>query len=96
VLQLRQLQQATVQRQNLSALFKSLAIWPKRQPLYQAALQRLSLNWLDYLLQELAAFDRLYKSGQLSNTDVALAHLVTLFIKPVPKAFSLQLQAGYD
>jgi DNA polymerase III subunit delta len=96
VLQLRQLQQAAVQRQNLSALFKSLAIWPKRQPLYQAALQRLSLNWLDYLLQELAAFDRLYKSGQLSNTDVALAHLVTLFIKPVPKAFSLQLQAGYD
>jgi DNA polymerase III subunit delta len=96
VLQLRQLQYAQQQQQNLSQQFKTMAIWPKRQPLYQAALQRLSLNWLDYLLQELAAFDRLYKSGQLSNTDVALAHLVTLFIKPVPKAFSLQQQAGYD
>lgn len=95
VLQLRQLQQAEQQRQSLSEVFKSLAIWPKRQPLYLSALKRLSLSWLDYLLQELAAFDRLYKAGQLSNSDVALAHLVTLFIKPVPKAFSLQ-QALYD
>ncbi|MDP5136560.1 DNA polymerase III subunit delta [Rheinheimera baltica] len=94
VLQLRQLQQA--EQHNLNNLFKTLAIWPKRQPLYQQALKRLSINWLDYLLQELAAFDRLYKGGRLSNTDVALAHLVTLFIQPVPKAFSLQQQAGYD
>lgn len=96
VLQLRQLQQAAQQHHALSEVFKSLAIWPKRQPLYQAALKRLSLSWLDYLLQELAAFDRLYKGGKLGNSDVALAHLVTLFIKPVPKAFSLQQQASYD
>lgn len=94
VLQLRQLQQAP--QHSLNNTFKSLAIWPKRQPLYQNALKRLSASWLDYLLQELAAFDRLYKSGQLTNSDVALAHLVTLFIKPVPKAFSLQHQASYD
>ncbi|WP_215395696.1 DNA polymerase III subunit delta [Rheinheimera oceanensis] len=94
VLQLRQLQQAP--QHSLNDTFKSLAIWPKRQPLYQNALKRLSANWLDYLLQELAAFDRLYKSGQLTNSDVALAHLVTLFIKPVPKAFSLQHYASYD
>ncbi|MEH8020045.1 DNA polymerase III subunit delta [Rheinheimera metallidurans] len=96
VLQLRQLQLAIQLQQNPNDLYKSMAIWPKRQPLYQAALKRLSLNWLDYLLQELAAFDRLYKSGQLSNAEVALAHLVTLFIKPVPKVFSLQQQASYD
>mgnify|MGYP001007935987 FL=1 len=94
VLQLRQLQQAP--QHSLNDTFKSLAIWPKRQPLYQNALKRLSASWLDYLLQELAAFDRLYKSGQLTNSDVALAHLVTLFIKPVPKAFSLQHHASYD
>jgi DNA polymerase-3 subunit delta len=94
VLQLRQLQQAP--QHSLNDSFKSLAIWPKRQPLYQSALKRLSANWLDYLLQELAAFDRLYKSGQLTNSEVALAHLVTLFIKPVPKAFSLQQHASYD
>ncbi|SEI01349.1 DNA polymerase III, delta subunit [Rheinheimera pacifica] len=94
VLQLRQLQQAP--QHNLNDSFKSLAIWPKRQPLYQSALKRLSANWLDYLLQELAAFDRLYKSGQLTNSEVALAHLVTLFVKPVPKAFSLQQHASYD
>ncbi|MCS4308003.1 DNA polymerase-3 subunit delta [Rheinheimera pacifica] len=94
VLQLRQLQQAP--QHSLNDTFKSLAIWPKRQPLYQNALKRLSASWLNYLLQELAAFDRLYKSGQLTNSDVALAHLVTLFIKPVPKAFSLQHHASYD
>ncbi|HEX5792645.1 MAG TPA: DNA polymerase III subunit delta [Rheinheimera sp.] len=96
VLQLKQLQQAEQFGQNRNELYKSLAIWPKRQPLYQQALKRLSLSWLDYLLQELAAFDRLYKGGQLSNTEVALAHLVTLFVKPVPKAFSLQQLASYD
>lgn len=95
VLQLRQLQQAQ-QQHNLNDSFKSLAIWPKRQPLYQSALKRLSVSWLDYLLQELAAFDRLYKSGRLGNTEVALAHLVTLFIKPVAKTYSLQQQAVYD
>lgn len=96
VLQLKQLQQAEQFGQNRNELYKSLAIWPKRQPLYQQALKRLSLSWLDYLLQELAAFDRLYKGGQLSNTEVALAHLVTLFVKPVPKAFSLQQLVSYD
>jgi DNA polymerase-3 subunit delta len=96
VLQLRQLQQAQQQQHNLNDSFKSLAIWPKRQPLYQSALKRLSVSWLDYLLQELAAFDRLYKSGRLGNTEVALAHLVTLFIKPVAKTYSLQQQAAYD
>ena len=96
VLQLRQLRQAEQNGQPLSELYKQLAIWPKRQPLYQTGLQRFSLSWLDYLLQELAAFDRLYKSGNLNNSDVALAHLVTLMIKPVAKTFSLQQQASYD
>jgi DNA polymerase-3 subunit delta len=96
VLQLRQLSLAQQQRQALEATFKQLAIWPKRQSLYQQALQRLSLAWLEYLLQELAAFDRLYKSGTLLNNDVALAHLVTLMIKPVAKTFSLQHQFTDD
>ena len=46
----------------------------------------------EYLVQELACFDRAYKSGQLPHPEVALGHLVTLFIKPVPKLFSLQQQ----
>ena len=96
VIQLRQLFEAQMQRQNLTDVFKKLAIWPKRQSLYQQALARLSLPWLDYLLQELAAFDRLYKGGGLTQTEVALAHLVTLFIKPVAKTFSLQQQAQDD
>lgn len=70
--------------------FKSAGIWPKRQPLYQQALFRLSSSWLQFLLQELNAFDRGFKSGQLSSIHTALAHLVTLFIKPVPRLFSLQ------
>ncbi|MBZ9612927.1 DNA polymerase III subunit delta [Rheinheimera maricola] len=96
VLQLRQLRQAEPQGRPLAEVFKQLAIWPKRQPLYQTALQRLTLGWLDYLLQELAAFDRLYKSGTLNNSDIALAHLVTLLIKPVGKTFSLQQQVYHD
>ncbi len=71
-------------------LYKKNGIWPKRQPLYQQALLRLSKPWLHFLLQELAAFDRAFKSGQLSHPATALAHLVTLFIKPVPKVFALQ------
>ncbi len=70
--------------------FKSAGIWPKRQPLYQQALLRLSSSWLQFLLQELNAFDRGFKSGQLSSIHTALAHLVTLFINPVPRLFSLQ------
>ncbi len=70
--------------------FKSAGIWPKRQPLYQQALFRLSSNWLQFLLQELNAFDRGFKSGLISTPASALAHLVTLFINPVPKVFSLQ------
>jgi DNA polymerase III subunit delta len=96
ILQLQQLKQAEQQQQNISSVFKTLAIWPKRQSLYLTALQRLSINWLDYILQELAAFDRLYKSGLIINSDVALAHLVTLCIKPVGKTFSLQQRAAYD
>lgn len=70
--------------------FKNAGIWPKRQPLYQQALFRLSSNWLQFLLQELNAFDRGFKSGLLSTPASALAHLVTLFINPVPRVFSLQ------
>ncbi len=92
---LRELAQAQQANQPLGDVFKTLAVWPKRQPLYQQALQRLNLAWLDYLLAELAAFDRLYKSGQLSNSTVALAHLVSLFIYPVPKTFALQ-QLNHD
>ncbi|MBU1309974.1 MAG: DNA polymerase III subunit delta [Gammaproteobacteria bacterium] len=94
-LTLRELAQAQQDNQPLTEVFKRLAIWPKRQPLYQQALKRLNLAWLDYLLAELAAFDRLYKSGQLDNSVLALAHLVTLFMHPVGKVFSLH-QLSHD
>lgn len=88
--QLQQLQHSQQQGIALSQTYKQLAIWPKRQPLYQQALQRLSLSYLNYLLQELAAFDRLYKAGKLTDITTALGHLVCLFVKPVPRTFSLQ------
>ena len=87
---LRELAQARLDRQPLTELYKKLAIWPKRQPLYNQALQRLNLAWLDYLITELATFDRLYKAGKLAQSTVALTHLVSLFSHPVPKIFSLQ------
>ena len=89
---LLQLQAAEQQGLPLADLYKKFSIWPKRQPLYQQALLRLSSHWLHHLVQELACFDRGFKSGQLVHSEVALAHLVTLFIKPVPKLFSLQQQ----
>lgn len=91
-LALLQLQTAEHLGQPLTELYKKFGIWPKRQPLYEQALLRLSAHWLSFLVQELACFDRGYKSGQLPHPQVALAHLVTLFIKPVPKVFSLQQQ----
>ncbi|GHG73469.1 DNA polymerase III subunit delta [Alishewanella longhuensis] len=93
LLQLRQLSLAA-QNGNLNEQFKQLAIWPKRQPLYQQAIKRLTVRWLDYVLQELAAFDRHYKAGQLSDPLLALAHLVTLFCHPLARTFSLQ--QAYD
>lgn len=75
---------------NVADFFKKQSIWPKRQPMYHTAVSRLPQKWLNYCLQELAAFDRAYKSGQLQHTELALAHLVSLFISPVPKVFSLQ------
>ena len=85
---LLQLQQSAAAER--SALFKKLGIWPKRQPLYHKALQRLPLKWLHYMVQELATFDRLYKGGQLQNTQLALTHLAALFIAPVAKTYSLR------
>lgn len=81
------LQQLT---QPQEADYKKFGIWPKRIPLYQQAQLRLSANWLHYLLQELAAFDRGFKAGQLPHPPTALAHLVSLFVNPLPKTFSLQ------
>lgn len=89
LLQLRQLSLAA-QTGALTEQFKQLAIWPKRQPLYQQAVKRLTLRWLDYLLQELAAFDRYYKAGQITDPLLALGHLVTLFCHPLSRIFSLQ------
>ncbi|WP_445427850.1 DNA polymerase III subunit delta [Alishewanella sp. HL-SH05] len=89
LLQLRQLSVAQ-QSGHTNAMFKQLAIWPKRQPLYLQAIKRLTLRWQDYLLQELAAFDRLYKAGKMSDPSLALAHLATLFCHPLSRAFSLQ------
>ncbi|MEE2022770.1 MULTISPECIES: DNA polymerase III subunit delta [Alkalimonas] len=88
-----QLQQASSTER--TGLFKQLGIWPKRQPLYQQAMQRLPLNWLHYLLQELASFDRQYKGGQLTQLPLALTHLCSLFLAPVPKTFSLQRHEHY-
>ncbi|MDX1676945.1 DNA polymerase III subunit delta [Arsukibacterium sp.] len=88
--QLQQLHHNQQQGMALSQAYKQLAIWPKRQPLYQLALQRLSSGYLNYLLQELAAFDRLYKAGKLTDVTTALGHLVCLFIQPVPRTYSLQ------
>lgn len=93
LLQLRQLSLAE-QKGDLSAQFKQLAIWPKRQPLYLQAIKRLTVRWQEYLLQELAAFDRQFKGGQLSDPLLALAHLVTLFCHPLARVFSLQ--QAYD
>ncbi len=90
VLQLQQLQQGQQQGKPLTDLFRQLGIWPKRQPLYQQAMQRLSPKWLGFMLQELAAFDRGYKSGQLADIKTALLHLSCLFLKQVPVQFSLQ------
>ncbi|MDX3773651.1 DNA polymerase III subunit delta [Chromatiaceae bacterium AAb-1] len=90
VQQLQLLHEGQRQGKTLNDLFKQLAIWPKRQPLYQQALQRISARWLNYLLLELAAFDQGYKSGLLSDPKTALAHLICLFIRPVPVQFSLQ------
>lgn len=84
LLALQQLAQPT------EADYKKFGIWPKRIPLYQQALLRLSPQWLHYLLQELAAFDRGFKAGLLPHPPTALAHLVSLFISPLPKTFSLQ------
>ncbi|WP_337840851.1 DNA polymerase III subunit delta [Rheinheimera sp.] len=80
----------------LAEFFKKHGIWPKRQPMYHSAVARLPQKWLSYCIAELAAFDRAFKTGLLTDQDLALAHLVSLFVCPVPKVFSLQQIYGHD
>lgn len=87
---LMQMHLAQQQGKPLADFFKKNAIWPKRQPMYQTAVSRLPAKWLGYIQQELAAFDRAFKSGALNNPELALAHLTSLLVSPISKVFSLQ------
>ncbi len=89
-LQLLQLQQAQQQGIALTEFFKKFFYLAQTSAVISTSVITLIATLATFLIQELACFDRAFKSGQLSSTETALAHLVTLFINPVPKVFSLQ------
>ncbi|MFT2092711.1 DNA polymerase III subunit delta [Paraglaciecola sp. 2405UD69-4] len=55
-------------------------IWKSRQPLYQRALQRLTLDNMASLQQKLAAFDVAIKQTQVVRPYVELCHLCLMFM----------------
>lgn len=55
-------------------------IWKSRQPLYQSALQRLSLEHMRELQQKLTEFDSAIKQSQVVRPYVELCHLCLLFV----------------
>jgi DNA polymerase-3 subunit delta len=63
------------QGKNLRTLFQTHAIWEKRQPLFQQALQNRSLNHWYTLLKLAAQCDRLIKGVATGNTWQALQQL---------------------
>ncbi|KFZ36431.1 DNA polymerase III subunit delta [Shewanella mangrovi] len=73
-----QLQSAANARQPLTPIYSKLRIWDKRQPLYQAALSRLSLEAIEEMLSLCSSLElRLKQQGLEDWTGVS--HLCLLF-----------------
>ena len=70
--------QALVQNQQ-PIPWQRFGIWPQRQPLYQAALQRLTPQQLDRIANELTRADKQFKSETTARPFIQLAHLCLLF-----------------
>ncbi|MDF2179339.1 DNA polymerase III subunit delta [Aliiglaciecola sp. CAU 1673] len=64
----------------LNSLWNQYRIWSSRQGLYQAALQRLSMQHLEQLQVKLSAFDQAIKQTAVPRPYVELCHLCLLFM----------------
>lgn len=73
-----QLQSAASQRQPLAPLYSKLRIWDKRQPLYQRALARLSLDALEWMLSLCSTLELKLKQQGIEDWT-GLSHLCLLF-----------------
>ncbi len=70
--------------------WQRFGIWPQRQPLYQAALQRLKPQQLDSIANELTSADKQFKSETTARPFIQLAHLCLLFTTQGATQISLQ------
>ncbi|RLV60135.1 DNA polymerase III subunit delta [Parashewanella curva] len=75
---LQQLKQAQKNRENLTALWKKLRIWDKRKPMYQDALNRLSLSNIEHM-QAMASEIELNLKQHGIEDWTATSHLCLLF-----------------
>ena len=70
--------------------WQRFGIWPQRQSLYQAALQRLEPQQLELIANELTYADKQFKSETTARPFVQLAHLCLLFSAQGAQNISLQ------
>jgi len=69
--------------------FKALRIWSNKQPLYQQALSRLTLQHLQDLNEALSKADIQFKSSYVAKPYVILSHLALMFLPANIHEFSL-------
>ncbi len=78
------------QGENINSLYKQYRIWDKRKPLYQHALNHISLENVKRAISRLSQLDLISKTSSEFNVYVLLADLcVTLYHGEVTENFSL-------
>ena len=79
VLLLFEMKTALQSGQHLNEIFKQHKVWSSKQSLYQNALQRLSIEQLHQLIEQLASIDGQIKSFSGFNPFTAFAHVILCF-----------------
>ena len=74
-------------------IFKQYRIWDKKKPVYQYALNNLTLNNVEQALARLAQVDLLSKSSSDFNAFILLSDvLISLFHNKLSENFSLDYE----
>ena len=79
VLQLFEMKSAILAGKSQNEVFKQHKIWSSKQALYQQALQQMSMEQLQQLVDMLSTIDKQIKSFSGFNPFTAFAHIVLCF-----------------
>ncbi|MBQ4831679.1 DNA polymerase III subunit delta [Pseudoalteromonas sp. MMG010] len=80
---LKSISQGLLRNQPLASLFKQKGVWKNQQASVQSAINRLKIENIEQISNDLALFDSQYKQGLLVAPYQALAHICIKFCQPV-------------